>query len=164
MRKLTHGLVLFAGLLAVPSSKDTDLLYAEVAHYDNDPRLDALEKFFGDRECPVREMAADFLIAADRNELDWRLLPSISFVESGGGKDFKNNNVFGWDSCRQAFPSIRAGIHHVADRIGTSRLYKHKSTNEILRIYNPRTEYAPLVRNVMRSIGPVEIPGNAFRN
>src|SRR6266540_7469530 len=104
MRKLTHGLVLFTGLLAVPSSKDTDLLYAEVAHYDNDPRLDALVKFFGDKQCPIKNLAADFLIAADRNELDWRLLPSISFVESGGGKEFKNNNVFGWDSCRQGFP------------------------------------------------------------
>jgi hypothetical protein len=164
MRKLTHGLVLFAGLLAVPSSKDTDLLYAEVAHYDSDPRLDALVKFFGEKHCPIKNLAADFLIAADRNELDWRLLPSISFVESGGGKDFKNNNVLGWDSCRRVFPSVRAGIHHVADMIGTSRVYKYKSTNEILRIYNPRTEYAPLVRNVMRSIGPAEISARASVN
>ena len=164
MKKLTHGLVLFAGLLAVPSSKDTDLLYAEVTHYKNDPRLDALREFFRGKECPVQNLAEDFLIASDRNDLDWRLLPSISFVESGGGKEFMNNNIFGWDSCKQYFPSVRDGIHHVADRLGSSKTYRHKGVDEILRIYNPRGEYAPLVKSVMREIGPREVANNASRN
>ena len=36
-----------------------------------------LENFFAARHCPVRGLAREFLIAADKNGLDWRLLPSI---------------------------------------------------------------------------------------
>lgn len=154
MKKFTQGAVLFASLLAIPSSKDSDLLLAEVTHYKQDPRLGALEKFFVFYDCPVAGLAADFLIAADRNGLDWRLLPSIAFVESSGGKEFRNNNIFGWDNGRQTFPSIRQGIHYVADQLGTSKLYRDKSTTAILGLYNPRTDYAVLVKSVMRTIGP----------
>ena len=92
----------------------------------NDPRLSRLQKFFGDRDCPLRDSAKDFLIAADQNQLDWRLLPSISMIESSGGKDYGNNNVFGWGSCKERFSSVRAGIHYVAAQLGKSRRYKGK--------------------------------------
>jgi hypothetical protein len=154
MRKFTQGAVLFAGLLAIPSSKDSDLLFAQVTEYKQDPRLGALEKFFDAYDCPIADLAADFLIAADRNGLDWRLLPSIAFVESSGGKDFRNNNIFGWDNGRQSFASVRQGIHYVADQLGASKLYREKDTGGILGLYNPRTDYAVLVKSVMRTISP----------
>jgi hypothetical protein len=157
MRKLTRGLLLFAGLLAVPSSKDSDLLFAEVYVNQNDPRLLALTQFFAANDCPVKDLAADFLTASDRNGLDWRLLASISFVESTGGKDYRNNNIFGWDNGKYTFNSVREGIYHVADSLGQSQTYRAKSIDTLLRIYNPRAEYAPLVKSVMRSIGPEEL-------
>jgi hypothetical protein len=164
MRKVTQGIVLFAGLLAVPSSKDSDLLFAEVVRYQKDPRLEALESFFVTYDCPIRGLASDFLMAADRNELDWRLLPSISFVESGAGKEYGRNNIFGWDNGRQKFNSIRQGIHHVADQLGRSKLYRLKDTDQILRLYNPNTGYATLVKSVMRLIGPEETVPSPVRN
>src|SRR5271163_4510892 len=119
--------LLVAGLLAAPATVSVQQYKASPAVKQNDPRLSRLQKFFGQRDCPLREAAADFLIAADRNELDWRLLPSISMIESSGGKDYRNNNVFGWDSCRESFTSVREGIHFVAAQLANSKLYKDKN-------------------------------------
>ncbi len=105
---------------------------------------------------PVSHLAPDFVDAADRNTLDWRLLPSIAVIESGAGKEYTNNNIFGWDSGKTKFPSVRAGIHTVATRLSKSRLYKHKPITALLSTYNPRADYAARVIRVMQSIGPSE--------
>src|SRR2546422_10286610 len=75
----------------------------QVADYRNDPRLHALLRFFAKAGCPAKAYSHVFLEAADAYALDWRLLPSISFVESTGGKSARNNNLFGWDSGNARF-------------------------------------------------------------
>ncbi|MCC7498101.1 MAG: glucosaminidase domain-containing protein [Bryobacterales bacterium] len=157
MRTVTKRILVFAGLLAAPSLTDSHVRLIPVAEAGSkpDPRLHLLEQFFRRRECPAQDLAADFILAADTNRLDWRLLPSIAVVESGGGKNAHKNNLFGWDSCRQGFPSLRAGIHVVARRLGKSRLYRNKETTEILRTYNSvRADYPQLVKSLMRKLGP----------
>jgi hypothetical protein len=148
-----RDLLLIAGLLAAPFTTSVQQYRAQPAANQNDPRLSRLKKFFADRDCPLKDSADDFLVAADQNELDWRLLPSISIIESSGGKDYKNNNVFGWDSCKERFPSVRAGIHYVAAKLGKSSRYKDKDVDGKLQIYNPLPEYPQRVEAVMRSIG-----------
>jgi hypothetical protein len=145
--------LLVAGLLAAPVTASVQQYKEATAIDEKDPRLSRLQKFFGDRDCPLRASAKDFLIAADQNQLDWRLLPSISFIESSGGKDYRNNNVLGWASCKEKFPSVRAGIHYVAAQLGKSRRYKDKNTDRKLQTYNPVPEYSQRVRAVMRAIG-----------
>jgi hypothetical protein len=145
--------LLVAGLLAAPVTASVQQYHSSPEVKQNDPRLRSLEKFFGDRDCPLRDVAKDFLIAADQNHLDWRLLPSISFIESSGGKDYRNNNVFGWDSCKERFPSVRAGIHYVAEQLGKSKRYKGKDLDSKLQTYNPVPEYCERVKAVMRTIG-----------
>jgi hypothetical protein len=120
-----------------------------------DPRTVRLHQFFTKLRCPIRDLADDFVRAADDNNLDWRLLPSISIIESGGGKAFKNNNVLGWGNGDLEFPTIRAGIHQVAFRLGRSSLYRNKSVTGKLHVYNPNEDYAPKVEAVMRRISPV---------
>jgi hypothetical protein len=146
--------LLVAGLLAAPVTASVQQ-YSPSAEVKkaNDPRLSRLQKFFGDRDCPLRDSAKDFLIAADQNQLDWRLLPSISMVESSGGKTYTNNNVLGWASCKEKFASVRAGIHYVAAQLGKSRRYKGKDTDRKLQTYNPVPEYSQRVKAVMRAIG-----------
>jgi len=146
-------LLLVAGLLAAPITASVQQYVASAVVHRGDPRLSRLQKFFGDCDCPLRDSAQDFLIAADQNQLDWRLLPSISIVESSGGKTYTNNNVFGWDSCKEKFPSVRAGIHYVAAQLGKSRRYKDKDIDSKLQTYNPLPEYSQRVRAVMRSLG-----------
>jgi hypothetical protein len=150
MRKLFF----VAGLLAAPAPSATPAeVKPKTATPQEDQRSIRLKQFFTDYKCPLGNFAADFVIAADRNDLDWRLLPGISMVESGGGRDYRNNNVFGWDSCRLRFPSVRAGIHIVASKLGGSRLYKDKDVDKILKTYNPRPDYAGKVKSWMRMIG-----------
>jgi len=145
--------LLVAGLLAAPFTTSIQQYRVQTPADQRDPRLSQLKKFFADRDCPLKDSAQDFLLAADRNALDWRLLPSISMIESSGGKDYRNNNVLGWDSCKERFTSVGAGIHFVADKLGKSKRYKGKDVNSKLQTYNPLPEYSQRVKAVMRSIG-----------
>lgn len=120
-----------------------------------DPRIVRLHQFFSRLHCPVRDLSEDFVHAADDNNLDWRLLPSISIIESSGGKAYKNNNIFGWANGDWAFPTIRAGLHQVAFRLGRSIIYRNRSTEEKLRLYNPDETYPARVEDVMQRISPV---------
>jgi len=90
--------------------------------------------------------------------LDWRLLPSISIIESSGGKDYRNNNVFGWDSCRESFTSVREGIHFVAGQLANSKLYKDKTLDSKLSTYNPLPDYPRKVKAVMHALGSESLP------
>jgi hypothetical protein len=150
-------MVVMAGLLSVPMVTAVDPKLPQPIRDPGpqaDDRLLRLNKFFGDGNCPLRAASADFLEVADRYDLDWRLLPSISMVESGGGKVFRNNNVLGWDSCHRKFKSVRAGIHLVGLRLATSALYRDKGLDDVLATYNPDPEYVSRVKSVMRKIGP----------
>ncbi len=150
------SMVIVAGLIAVPAVVSHGQERNGEKTQAADPRLLRLQRFFGARDCPLREVAADFLAAADLNALDWRLLPSISFIESSGGKDYRNNNVFGWDTPLQNFSSIREGIQYVAAQLAQADRYKNKSLDGKLRTYNPNPAYPHKVKAVMRALGPSE--------
>ncbi|MGO9097065.1 MAG: hypothetical protein ACLQGV_17815 [Bryobacteraceae bacterium] len=119
-----------------------------------DPRLARLQEFFDGLGSPVGDLAPEFLAAADRHGLDWRLLPSISVIESGGGKNFSKNNIFGWGSATRGFASVRGSIDWVAQRLANSKLYKGKDLDGILATYNPRPGYRARVKSVMRMLAP----------
>ena len=164
MRKLvSQGIIMFAGLLATPVIPHA-LENTHVKDSKNDPRFALLKQFFDRRGSPAREHVGDFILAADRNKLDWRLLPGISVVESGGGKEYRNNNILGWASCKERFPSVKAGIHAVARRLSTSNLYKNKSVEGILRTYNSNADYSLKVKRVMYAISPALTPVLLIQN
>ncbi|MBV9084151.1 MAG: hypothetical protein JOZ62_15855 [Acidobacteriaceae bacterium] len=120
-----------------------------------DPRLVRLRSFLARLHCPIADLAPEFIRAADANHLDWRLLPSISLIESSGGKAYRNNNIFGWNNGDQPFESIPAGIHEVAFRLGHSPIYRNRDSYGKLRLYNPDESYASAVIDVMNRISPV---------
>ena len=154
MRKLlSGGLAVFAGMVSLPAKlSTTQSPAAPVRDYRADPRLESLRRFFQRAACPALAYSKAFLEAADRYGLDWRLLPSISYVESTGGKAALHNNLFGWDSGRAQFPSPTAGIHAVGYRLRHSDRYRNKNTDEILATYHPTEGYAAKVKQVMRRI------------
>jgi hypothetical protein len=155
-RLLSGGLVVFAGVVSpvVVSHRQASAVLPSDHH--KDARFEALRKFFHKADCPAQEYSDVFIEAADRYELDWRLLPSLSYVESTGGKQARNNNLFGWDSGRAQFASPIEGIHQVGYRLANSNLYRDKSLDELLETYNPSAEYAQKVKSVMRRIAPEE--------
>ena len=156
-RLFSSGLVVFAGMVSIPIAVAPQHHPASPpADYREDPRSEVLRKFFEKQDCPAQNYIEEFLDAADRYELDWRLLPSLAYIESTGGKAMRNNNYFGWDSGRAQFPSPTAGIHEVGYRLTHSILYRDKDLDGILATYNPDTEYAGKVKAVMQQIAAVE--------
>ena len=156
MRKLlSSGLAVFAGMVSLPAQLSVGQTRPHpVPDYRKDPRLHSIRQFFAAFECPAEAYALAFVEAADAYHLDWRLLPSISYIESTGGKNAIHNNLFGWDSGRAEFSTPTAGIREVAYRLANSVLYRNKGVDEILATYNPVPEYVGKVKSVMRRIGP----------
>lgn len=161
MRKLlSNGLAMVAGVVSiqVPGTHTGSPQPAAAEHRNEsatDHRLTTLRHFFQQSNCPAAALSPVFLEASDRYDLDWRLLPSLSFVESTGGKAARNNNLFGWDSGRAAFSSAADSIHSVASSLANSALYRDKDIDGILKTYNPNAGYARKVKDVMRRIAPV---------
>ena len=156
MGYVSKRLVVFAGLLAAPVATTKVPPSPQSMPGTVDPRLVRLKQFLAERDCPIHQYAEVFIQAADDNDLDWRLLPSISFVESSGGKVYQNNNVFGWDSCKGRFASIPAGIHYVAAKLANSSIYREKTIDQKLRLYNPLQSYRTKVKAVMASLSATE--------
>lgn len=157
MRKLLSGGLVMVGVVSIPVHFSPRMTPDLPKHeYRADPRLAPLRHFFEKTACPAAEYAADFLTVADEFALDWRLLPSLSFVESTGGKASNYNNLFGWDSGRAHFDSPNAAIRVVGSYLARSALYRSKTVDEILAIYNPNQDYAQRVKSVMRQIAAVQ--------
>ena len=158
MKKLfSSRLVVFAGMVSLPVAVSPRITQCiPTTDYQNDPRLERLRKFFAKFDCPAHKYAAVFLEAADDYDLDWRLLPSLSYVESTGGKSALHNNWFGWDSGRAKFSTPVAAVHTIGYRLAHSATYRDKDLDALLYTYNPNAEYAAKVKSVMRRIAPSE--------
>jgi hypothetical protein len=155
MKTVSTGLVVFAGLMAAPAATPAE---GNTTSLPEDTRLVRLQQYFADKACPATRFAQDFIAAADLNSLDWRLLPSIAIVESGGGKAYRNNNILGWGNGNLRFNSIREGIHEVARMLATSPLYRDKTVDGILHTFNPEhSDYVPKVKAIMQQIAHTEI-------
>jgi hypothetical protein len=123
----------------------------------SDTRRLALLQYFQGCACPAARWADTFVREADRQGLDWRLVASISMVESTGGKRYKNHNILGWKSAAAQFRSEAAGIEYVSSRLGHSPLYNGKTVAQMLRTYNSaRRNYVALVTGVMHQLASIE--------
>ena len=130
-------------------------------------KADAIDTYFKERSMPLAGMGMKMVIEADKNDLDWRLLPAIAVRESTGGKfECKKAefNSFGWGSCKINFNSNDEAIETVARNLGgnnpkTAKHYDNKTTIQILRAYNPPSvirRYAQQVISIMDDIGPAD--------
>ncbi|MBV8843233.1 MAG: hypothetical protein JO307_10525 [Bryobacterales bacterium] len=117
-----------------------------------DPRFEQLKRFFHRYNCPEPHYVGDYLRAADGYGLDYRLLPAISIRETHCGLDYNLNNYWGYHPGHAIFPTIEAGIYHVAHQLAEDPQYKGKSLREKLFVYNPRDEYPDEVKRIMRQI------------
>lgn len=82
---------LYAALPEVPNS-----ISDEIDHADGRSKI--IENFFKSYKAPLFAYSSHFIQVADKYDLDWRLLPSISMQESSGGKKIIKNsfNPFGY--------------------------------------------------------------------
>lgn len=126
---------------------------------EDDARIAALSRFFTEKQNPqLAALAAEFIAAADRHALDWRLLPALAVVETASGRLARGNNLFGWG--RRRFASFSESIAYVAEQLSEAPHYRGKSTREKLVAYNPRyaRRFPVRVEKVMAGIGPAPDP------
>ncbi len=131
-------------------------------------KADAIDIYFRDHGMPLAGQGEKMVIEAEKNDLDWRLIPAIAVRESTGGRNDcikVENNPFGWGSCKIGFDTVEEAIETVAKNLGgnnpnTERHYADKTTKQILRAYNPPSivlRYAEQVMKIMSDIGPEDI-------
>lgn len=103
-----------------------------------------VDEFFESYGAPLKGYGMKFVIEAEKNNIDWRLLPAISILESTGGKHACKrvpNSVFGYGSCKISFKSIDESIEIITGSLGgnnpnTAHHYDNKTTLQILKKYN----------------------------
>ncbi len=140
---------------------------------DQKAKAEAIDAYFRARNMPLEGYGEKFVLEAEKNDLDWRLLAAISVIETTGGKfscqgAYKRTgnieytyNPFGWGSCKIPFESIDKAIETVGHNLGgnnpnTDHHYAGKETKAILQTYNPPSivpDYAQKVMKVMNGIG-----------
>ena len=117
-----------------------------------DPRSARLEAFFKAYDCPAPLHVNEYLRAADSHDLDYRILPAISLVESTCGAFEKMNNRWGWDSAQSGFPSVPAGIEFITAQLAENPHYKGKTLEQKLYTYNPYKGYVRQIARLMQEI------------
>lgn len=131
----------------------------------------AIDDYFSARKMPLKGTGMKMAQEADKNNLDWRLLPAIAVRESTGGKHACKsvpNSFFGWGSCKIGFNSKDHAIEVIAKNISgnnpkTEHYYSGKTTEQILKKYNPPSvipNYAAEVMAIMDAIGQKDVSLN----
>jgi len=124
MKKLFAILAIFIAFFifsqpvqAIEVAGGSAVLKNEVLGIKNpDSRVEKLEAFLANYDSPLAPYAEQFVRAADRYQLDWRLVPAITGVESTFGKQIPANsyNAYGWANGAFYFQSWEQSIDYVS--------------------------------------------------
>lgn len=162
-----------SGVLSIPSlaavnsglTKENSVIITQEEVIRKD-KADAIDAYFAKYDAPLEGHGMKFVLEAEENDIDWRLLPAIAMRESTGGKHAckkVSNSVFGWGSCKIGFESIDESIRVVAKNLGgnnpkTARHYDEKTTEQILGKYNSVIKnYTKQVMKIMEDIESIRI-------
>lgn len=105
-----------------------------------DYRVENLRKFLQKYDSPLAPHAQDFVSYADANGLDYRLVASITGVESTFGKHipYKSYNAYGWANGKYKFVSWTDSIGVVSETLRKEYIEKGAPTiKKIARRYAP---------------------------
>lgn len=131
----------------------------------NAERAEKIRAYYGKHNLPLMHEAEHFVTAADKYDIDWRLVAAIGFIESTGGKfacSTATYSAFGWGSCKINFDSYAESIDVISKNLGghnpnTAQYYAGKDIRGILWSYNPdtiRAGYGDMVMKQMKKISP----------
>ena len=88
--------------------------YEQVEHEE---KVFRIRKYLQSRKSPLSHYAEDFVNASEEYHIDYRIVASISIIESGGGKkNFRPFNAWGWGN--NGFSDWTEGIWTVSKGIG----------------------------------------------
>ncbi len=142
---------------SIPDSNDTVDPNADT---DEDlSKAQRLDDYFSKHDMPLAGHGIEFVRAANKYNVDWRLVAAIGVRESSGGKHMMNNNPFGWGSAKIKFDDFSEAIDVVTSNLGghnpnTARYYKDADTKKKLWYYNGSVvpSYTGEVLNIMEMV------------
>lgn len=105
-----------------------------------DIRIMALENILKRHNSPLATYAKVYVQHADRNNIDWKLLPAISGIESTFGKHYVagSYNAYGWGGGYIYFKSWEDGIATISEELKLKYVNRGADT-----IYKIAPIYAP---------------------
>lgn len=104
-----------------------------------DHRASELQKFMVKYKCPKPFYITEYINAADKYKLDYRLLASISVQESSCGRHACGDGIrrWGYGSCKgYNFTSVASGIDFVSNALANGNYYRGKTLIQKLKTYN----------------------------
>ena len=126
-----------------------------------DIREVALSEFFIKRKCPElnHKLIKEYIKYADQYNIDYRLLPAISVIESTCGKHYppKTFNIWGWNSAQSGFPNLDYGVKFISEKLATGRAYAGQTVKGKLRRYCPNPTYPSRVISIMYEIEETKV-------
>ena len=149
MKKIIFGLLfaILISLFAPQRTSATQIAGASARLKTNlseeDKRTKKLVFFLGENNSPLTEFANDFIKAADKYELDWRLVAAITGVESTFGKRIPQGsfNAYGWGNGKIDFESWPQSIEHVSSVLSEKYVAKGLDTpQKMASVYAPPSQ------------------------
>lgn len=124
-----------------------------------------IEALLESYDSPLKGYGKKFVLEAEKNDIDWRLLVAISGVESTFGRHSckrVKNSFLGYGGCSINFKSVDEAIEKVSASLGgnhknTAHHYEGKNTVQILKKYNSVIPtYTSKVIRIMKMINDEE--------
>lgn len=133
----------------------TELAKQHVRNIEHKKRANLI-RFFQYYKCPDinYSLISAYVSNAELNNLDYRILPSISIIESQCGKRYPRDthNIWGWNSADSGFPSLSDGVAFISDKLAYGHYYKGKSLERKLNAYCPNPTYPDRIKFLMNQI------------
>jgi hypothetical protein len=126
-----------------------------------DTRVVTLKKFLEKYNSPLADYAYEFVYYADMYDIDWRLVPAISGVESTFGKRIPQGsyNAYGWANGKYQFKSWDDSIEIVTRTLREK--YYDRGADSIAKIARryapPSTTWGWKVKYFMNEIDPIPV-------
>ena len=110
---------------------------------EEDSKVEIVRQFLAEKNSPLEPYAPDIVAAADRYDIDFRLLPAISVQESGACKRIikESYNCWGWGIYGTKVTKF-SNYPHAIETITKALSTKYRDRGlvtpfEIARLYNP---------------------------
>jgi len=122
-------------------------------------KTEKINTYLQNRNAPLAIYSEYIVLLANKYDLDYRLVPAISIIESGGGENlYRPYNAWGWGGAKgHTFDSWEESIYTVTRGIAEGYNQRGAATpEEIAPNYNPHTpdEWGSKVQLVMNQMGP----------
>lgn len=121
-----------------------------------DTRILRLENYLKSQGSPLASYAPKFVQEADKNQIDWRLLPAIAGIESSFGKRMiaGTHNAWGWGGGTIKFASWEEAIETISRALAEKYYARGLNTPEKINpVYCPPNKtWASKVRTFMTRI------------